>query len=62
LPQVDDGAVPGTLMVQVPLLVAPRAAEQTSQGPLHAESQQKPLAQLPLAHSVPRLHVDPVAF
>jgi len=37
-------------LVQVPLTVAPSAAEHTSQPPLQAVLQQKPSAQKPLVH------------
>jgi hypothetical protein len=47
--------------VQVPLVDAPSAAEQTSHEPAHALLQQNPSTQLPLVHCELDEQLEPVA-
>jgi hypothetical protein len=54
--------LPAASTVQVPLIEAPRATEQTSQAPPHAVLQQKPSTQLPLEHWLAAEHATPWAF
>jgi hypothetical protein len=49
--QLGEPVEPAGRFVQVPLAVAPSAAEQTSQAPVQAALQQNPSEQLPDAHS-----------
>ena len=53
-------AAPLGSAVQAPFAMAPRAAEQTSHGPLHVLSQQKPSTHMPPAQSLSMRQARPV--
>ena len=59
---VAFGSVPTVTKLHVPFTPPVSAALQLSQVPLHAEEQQTPSAQNPLAHCVPKLQACPISI